>query len=75
MNEETTSPDFINIGVVTLDNKKVLMIRRAKPERGENGAVLEWAFPGGRIWAESPGRGKGSTFCLELSIKETKKKS
>jgi len=25
--------------------------------------------PGGKIWAESPGRGKGSTFCLELSIK------
>ncbi len=48
MNEKTTSPDFINIGVVTLDNKKVLMIRRAHPERGENGAVLDWAFPGGR---------------------------
>jgi len=31
--------------------------------------------PGGKIWAESPGKGKGSTFCLELSIKETKKKS
>ena len=30
--------------------------------------------PGGTIWAESPGRGKGSTFYLELPIEETKGK-
>jgi signal transduction histidine kinase len=30
--------------------------------------------PGGKIWAESPGRGKGSTFYLELPIEETKGK-
>ncbi len=48
VDKETTAPNFINLGVVTLDNKKVLMVRRAKPEKGENGAVLEWAFPGGQ---------------------------
>jgi signal transduction histidine kinase len=25
---------------------------------------------GGRMWAESPGRGKGSTFCVALPLEE-----
>jgi len=39
--------DFINIGVV-VDKDKVLMIRRRKKEKGKEGAILEWAFPGGK---------------------------
>ena len=39
--------DFINLGVV-VDKDKALMIRRKKKEIGKNGAVLEWAFPGGK---------------------------
>ena len=40
--------DFINLGVVVNDKNEVLMIRRVKKESGKEGAVLEWAFPGGR---------------------------
>ena len=39
--------DFINLGVVIDSKRRILMIRRAKPEKGKEGAVLEWAFPGG----------------------------
>ena len=39
--------DFINLGIV-VDKDKVLMIRRREKETGKNGAVLEWAFPGGK---------------------------
>ncbi len=31
--------------------------------------------PGGKVWAESPGKGKGSTFYLELPIKVEKKRA
>ena len=40
--------DFINLGVVINEKNEVLMIRRAKPEKGEDGSLLEWAFPGGK---------------------------
>lgn len=42
------SKTFINVGVVLNDKGEVLVIRRAKPETGADGSVLEWAFPGGR---------------------------
>jgi len=40
--------DFINLGVVFNKKSEILMIRRVKKETGKNGAVLEWAFPGGK---------------------------
>ena len=40
--------DFINLGVIVNDKGEVLMIRRVKKEIGKDGAVLEWAFPGGK---------------------------
>lgn len=46
--------DFINLGVIVNDNGEVLMIRRKNKETGKEGAVLEWAFPGGKQkYAES----------------------
>lgn len=42
------SANFINLGVIINDKKEILMIRRAKPEKGSDGSVLEWAFPGGK---------------------------
>ena len=43
---ETTK--FINLGVVINKEGMVLVIRRAKEEAGAGGAVLRWAFPGGK---------------------------
>ena len=40
--------DFINLGIVVNSKNEVLMIRRIEKETGKNGAVLEWAFPGGK---------------------------
>ena len=40
--------DFINLGIVLNDKSEVLMIRRALKEKGKDGSVLEWAFPGGK---------------------------
>jgi len=40
--------DFINLGVIVNNKKEVLMIRRVKKETSGNGAILEWAFPGGK---------------------------
>ena len=40
--------DFINLGIIVNDKEEVLMIRRIEKETGKNGAVLEWAFPGGK---------------------------
>ena len=40
--------DFINLGVILNDRKEILMVRRRKKETGNSGAVLEWAFPGGK---------------------------
>lgn len=44
--EEATK--FINIGIVLNNEGAVLMIRRVKEETGAGGAVLKWAFPGGK---------------------------
>jgi ADP-ribose pyrophosphatase YjhB (NUDIX family) len=46
--EELEVEDFINLGVVLNDQGEVLMIRRVKPEKGSDGSVLTWAFPGGK---------------------------
>ncbi len=46
--EEKEAKDFINLGVVVDDKQRVLMIRRKRKETGNSGAVLEWAFPGGK---------------------------
>ena len=40
--------DFINLGIVLNGKEEVLMIRRRKKEAGSDGAILEWAFPGGK---------------------------
>lgn len=42
------SKTFINVGIVLNERGEVLMIRRAKPEKGKDGSILEWAFPGGK---------------------------
>lgn len=41
------SKKFINLGVVLSEKGEVLMIKRVRPERGKEGSVLIWAFPGG----------------------------
>ena len=42
------SDKFINEGIVINGKGEVLLVRRAKEEIGEGGAVLRWAFPGGK---------------------------
>lgn len=42
------SNKLINLGIVLNKKGEVLMIRRKKPEKGKDGAILEWAFPGGK---------------------------
>ena len=42
------SDKFINEGIIFNGKVEVLLVRRAKEEIGEGGAVLRWAFPGGR---------------------------
>lgn len=39
---------FINLGVVFNEQGEVLLIRRVKEEKGKDGSVLRWAFPGGK---------------------------
>lgn len=48
MSKTEETKDFINLGVVVSNKDKVLMIRRVKKEAGKEGAILEWAFPGGK---------------------------
>ena len=48
MSNTKEAKDFINLGVVVNNKDEVLMIRRVKKETGKGGAVLEWAFPGGK---------------------------
>ncbi|MCX6724810.1 MAG: NUDIX hydrolase [Candidatus Shapirobacteria bacterium] len=45
---EKESKTFINLGVVLNSKGEVLLIKRKKPEQGAKGAVLTWAFPGGK---------------------------
>ncbi|MCX6764178.1 MAG: NUDIX hydrolase [Candidatus Nealsonbacteria bacterium] len=40
--------DLINLGIVVNGNKEVLLIKRVKREKGKDGSVLTWAFPGGK---------------------------
>ena len=40
--------DFVNLGIVLNSKEEVLMVRRKRKESGSGGAVLEWAFPGGK---------------------------
>lgn len=47
-NKQGECKNFINLGVILDAKRNVLMIRRAKKEEGKEGAVLEWAFPGGK---------------------------
>lgn len=54
MNNKEEAKDFINLGITLNDKNEVLMIRRKNKETGKAGAVLEWAFPGGKQrYAES----------------------
>jgi len=46
--KEKESKTFINLGVVLNPKGEVLLIKRKKPEQGVKGAVLTWAFPGGK---------------------------
>jgi len=46
--KEKESQSFINLGVVLDQQGRVLVIRRKKPEKGARGAILGWAFPGGK---------------------------
>ncbi|RJR24985.1 NUDIX hydrolase [Candidatus Microgenomates bacterium] len=46
MNAE--SKNFINLGVVLNEKGEVLLIQRVKEEKGKDGSVLRWAFPGGK---------------------------
>jgi len=45
---EKESQTFINLGIVLNPKGEVLLIKRKKPEKGAKGAVLTWAFPGGK---------------------------
>lgn len=50
MNKENheEAEDFLNLGIVINSKKQVLMIRRVELEKGDDGSVLKWAFPGGK---------------------------
>jgi len=50
LNNRKESKTFINLGVVLNDKDEVLMIRRKVLEKGTDGSVLQWAFPGGTQW-------------------------
>jgi 8-oxo-dGTP pyrophosphatase MutT (NUDIX family) len=46
--KESEVEDFINLAVVINEKKEVLLIKRVQKEKGKDGAVLTWAFPGGK---------------------------
>lgn len=48
LNNRKESKTFINLGVVLNNKGEVLVIRRVKLETGNDSAVLQWAFPGGK---------------------------
>lgn len=45
---ETNLPKIV-LGIVKNKNNKILIIQRAKVEKGTNEVKLSWAFPGGKI--------------------------
>ena len=47
-NRSSEIEDFLNLGVVVNGNNEVLMVKRIKKEKGVDGSVLTWAFPGGK---------------------------
>jgi len=55
--DKEPSPEPIRISivicVVTSDEGKVLVVKRAKPEVAPDGSVLEWTFPSGKIQADA----------------------
>ncbi|MCJ7804173.1 NUDIX hydrolase [Patescibacteria group bacterium] len=46
--KEKESKTFINLGVILNPKSEVLLIKRKKPEKGKDEAILSWAFPGGK---------------------------
>ena len=48
LHKKTELEDFLNLGIVRNNRGEILLIRRVKKERGRNGSILTWAFPGGR---------------------------
>jgi len=59
------SKTFINLGVVLNSKGEVLLIRRKKKEKGSNGAVLSWAFPGGKQRL-----GESRKECVEREVQD-----
>ncbi len=47
LHKKSRIEDFINLGVVRNERGEVLLIKRAKEEKGRGKVVLTWAFPGG----------------------------
>lgn len=47
LQQKSVVEDFINVGVVRNSAGKVLLIKRAKKEKGTSKSILSWAFPGG----------------------------
>lgn len=40
---------FVVLGIIQNQKGEVLLIRRVKEEKGKDGSILRWAFPGGRL--------------------------
>ena len=40
--------DFLNLGVVVNNRNEVLLVRRKKQEKGIDGSILTWSFPGAK---------------------------
>ena len=47
-NNPSESKTFINLGVVVNKKGEVLVVRRKVLEKGSDGSILQWAFPGGK---------------------------
>ena len=60
---EAENIKFINLGIVANEAGEVLMIRRVRLEQSKEGAVLNWAFPGGKQRS-----GEGREACVEREI-------
>lgn len=47
-NKPQESKTFVNLGVILNNKGEVLIIRRKVIEKGTDGSILQWAFPGGK---------------------------
>lgn len=47
-NKPQESKTFVNLGVILNNKGEVLIIKRKVIEKGTDGSVLQWAFPGGK---------------------------